>query len=143
VAGRAAPRRRSDPYNSYLSLANDALPRPLWPSAAFGGLLTSMGRARRAIEEGDPAGAHNELIRAQTIVLVLRASLRPAGGQLSEQLDALYAWILEELRTANIGKDVARLDGLVPVIEPLRQAWEEAGRATLEAGGGVPAPEGA
>ena len=108
------------------------LPRELWPSAAYGGILQLIGRAGRAIARADLPDAHNALIQAQQIVVALRASLQPAGGEMSTRLADLYGYMLAELVQANIAKDRDRLDRLVQVVGPLRDAWEAAGRQVLQ-----------
>ncbi len=119
----------------YQTAKVSVLPRELWPSAAYGGILQLIGRAGRAIARADCQGAHNALIQAQQIVVALRASLQPAGGEISHHLADLYDYMLAELVQANLGKDKDRLDRLVQVVAPLRDAWEAAGRQVLQ---GVP-----
>jgi flagellar protein FliS len=119
---------------AYRSIGNSSLPREMWPSAAYTGVLTLIGRAERAISRGDVQAAHDALLRAQQIVHVLRESLRGEGTDLSRQLSALYAYIAGELARANLTKDAARLQSLAGVVAPLRDAWETAGRNALQTG---------
>jgi flagellar protein FliS len=120
---------------AYQAAKVSVLPRELWPSAAYAGILQLIGRAGRAIARSDHPEAHNTLIRAQQIVIALRASLQPSGGELSTRLADLYDYMLAELVQANIGKDGGRLERLAQVVAPLRDAWESAGRQVLQ---GVP-----
>ena len=117
---------------AYRTAKANVLPRELWPSAAYGGILRLIGRAGRAIARSDHPDAHSALIQAQQIIIGLRVSLQPEGGELSGRLAELYDYIFAELVQANVHKDRDRLDRLVQVIAPLRDAWETAGRAALQ-----------
>jgi flagellar protein FliS len=117
---------------AYRSAKVSVLPRELWPSAAYAGILQLLGRAGRAIARRDHQDAHNALVLAQHVVLALKASLQPAGGEISVHLAALYDYMAAELGQSNIDKDRERLDRLVQVIAPLRDAWEAAGREALQ-----------
>jgi flagellar protein FliS len=117
---------------AYRSVGLATLPRELWPSTAYAGLLTLIGRAERAIVRGDVQDAHNALIRAQQIVHMLRSSLRPDPSGLSQRLEALYQFVSDQLAQANLTKDAAQLQPLVAILTPLRTAWEQAGRAALQ-----------
>jgi len=55
----------------------------------------------------------------------LKASLDPAGGELSANLGALYAYIAMRLTEANLNNDAARLDECLRLMQPLRSAWLE------------------
>jgi flagellar protein FliS len=123
--------------NAYRETQVSTLPQPLWPSAAYAGVLTLIGRAERAIRRGDAAAAHEALTRAQQIVQVLRTSLRPDGAGLSERLDSLYQYVLGQLAQANLNKDAAGLQMVAQVLGPLREAWETAGRQAIQSGAGA------
>jgi flagellar protein FliS len=126
---------------AYRAAARAHLPRERLPAAALGGVLTYIGQAERAIAARDIPAAHRALVAAQQIVAVLRASLdHAAAPRLADHLDAIYAYILSELGRANVEKDPVRLRALVPVIAPLREAWDRAAELAPQtpvlAGGG-------
>ncbi len=92
-------------------------------------LARDLDDAEFAIEMANPQSAHNALRHAQDIVQELAGSLdveRWSGG---EGLQSLYAWLMEQLVTANLTKDASLLTGCREVIEPLREAWHEAANA--------------
>ncbi|HVB10548.1 MAG TPA: flagellar export chaperone FliS [Bacillota bacterium] len=122
--------------SAYRTAKINTLPRELWPAAAYAGVLSLIGRAERAIARGDPQDAHNALVMAQHVVLALKACLQPEAGELSVHLASLYDYIAGQLGQANVAKDAVRLQSLVQVIAPLRDAWENAGRQLLQ---GLPA----
>ncbi len=69
--------------------------------------------------------AHNCLVKAQDIMNELILSLDDSFA-LSKELTALYTFIRDELVAANIKKDAAKLEALIPVVTQLRDTWEEA-----------------
>jgi flagellar protein FliS len=122
--------------SAYRTARINTLPRELWPSAAYAGVLQLIGRAERAMGRGDAQDAHEALLLAQYVIFGLKASLQPSAGELSLRLADLYDYIARQLGQANMAKDPARLRSLVEVIAPLRDAWEAAGRSALQ---GMPA----
>lgn len=59
----------------------------------------------------------------------LRASLnKEIGGQLAEDLDALYEYCSNRLIEANLNNKPELLNEVVKLLEPLRDAWETIGQ---------------
>jgi flagellar protein FliS len=81
--------------------------------------------AARSVDAIEPA--HRELVRAQSIVIELRASLdHEHGGQIASSLDALYGFCLERLIRANVTKSTGPIGEAGQVLGSLREAWAEA-----------------
>jgi flagellar protein FliS len=90
----------------------------------YEGLLDSLARARGALQRGQIEVKASELSRAQRIVDEgLKAALDPAGGELTQQLDALYAYTSLRITQANLRNDAAAIEECQRLIEPLQQAW--------------------
>ncbi|HEX4880701.1 MAG TPA: flagellar export chaperone FliS [Limnobacter sp.] len=53
-----------------------------------------------------------------------------AGGNLAEQLLALYDYIGKELVLANLQNNAQRMDNCIGLLEDLRDAWMEIGNGT-------------
>lgn len=107
--------------------ARRALPQRYLPTAALTAVLQAVGEADRSIARQDVPTAHDALVRAQNILLVLRGSLnRAVAPELVDRLDQLYDFLIRELGQANIAKSRERLQPLVPVITTLRDAFSEA-----------------
>lgn len=90
--------------------------------------------------EGSPWEAtHAHLLKAQKAVMLLLESLAPdvkLKGQaealtMAHQLRALYVWCLEELSAADIGHDLARLNGPLKVLGDIADGWQ---RGVLQRG---------
>lgn len=58
-----------------------------------------------------------------------------SGGQLAEQLMALYQFISKELVLANAKNDVKKLDDCMALLADLRSAWNEIGNSNNSSAG--------
>ncbi|MCL2046286.1 MAG: flagellar export chaperone FliS [Oscillospiraceae bacterium] len=79
---------------------------------------------RRGIEKKKVETAHKHLIKAQEIVTELVNSL-DMNYEISEELLAIYEFILACLEDANFQKNVEILDPVVEIVDDLRSAWYE------------------
>jgi flagellar protein FliS len=95
----------------------------------FDGYMDALTTARGAMRQGQVEVKGRAISRAARIVDEgLKASLNVAeGGQLAEDLRALYEYLTMRLTQANIRNDEAILDECVNLVEPLRAAWREIG----------------
>ncbi len=87
---------------------------------------TKLGR--KAIEDKDIQLAHKELTRVQDIYTELIATLNMDGGDFTKELYNLYSFIKERLSMANMKKDTAIIDEVLPIIEEIRNMWHEANK---------------
>lgn len=84
--------------------------------------------ARLAIVRGDKERAHKELIRVQDIFGELIRTLDVNAGDFAKELLIIYTCIRQQLIKANITKDVAIIDEILPLIEQVRDTWYEVKR---------------
>lgn len=84
--------------------------------------------ARKAIEDRNIQLAHKELTRVQDIYIELMATLNMDGGDFTKDLYKLYEFVKDKLYEANIKKDVAIIDEVMPIIEEIRNMWHEASK---------------
>jgi len=89
-------------------------------------LLLDLQRAETAQRQEDWAAASPCLLHAQEIVSELMTSLRPEIWDGGPALLALYGYVIQNLITANIKRDIARTRECIVLLEPLRTAWHEA-----------------
>lgn len=94
-------------------------------------LVRDLVAAEQAVADCKPATAHEQLLHAQRIVAQLAASLDPTVWDGGPGLAQLYDFLQRELVAANMGKDAARIRGCREVVEPLRDAWQQAALTTL------------
>jgi len=67
------------------------------------------------------------ILKAQEIVSELMASLNTEkGGQIANNLMAIYSYFYQQLLQANIKKDVSVLKDILKMMRDLRSAWQEA-----------------
>jgi flagellar protein FliS len=65
--------------------------------------------------------------KVQDVITELMASLDfDAGGQLAQDLFALYVWFGREILEANIHKEVERIKSIRTMLADLREAWADA-----------------
>lgn len=82
---------------------------------------------RQAIVDKDIKKSHENIVRTQDIFYELMATLDvKKGGQWAQGLMNIYDFIVRRLIDANIKKDVAIMDEVIPLIEDIRDTWHEA-----------------
>ena len=70
---------------------------------------------------------NTHILKAQEIVSELMASLSTEkGGQIANNLMAIYSYFYQQLLQANIKKDVVLLKDILKMMRDLRSAWQEA-----------------
>jgi flagellar biosynthetic protein FliS len=78
--------------------------------------------------------------KAQDVITELMASLDfEAGGDIAQDLFAIYVWFGRELLEANIQKNIERVKAVRNMLAELREAWVE---AATKAQGGSSSPVG-
>lgn len=92
----------------------------------FDGLLEAISQARGALQDKRVEAKGAAINRAVRIVDEgLRGGLNMKSGALSEDLSALYAYLVLRLTQANLRNDDAALQECSALIQPLRDAWIE------------------
>jgi flagellar protein FliS len=106
----------------------------------YDGVLEAVRRASTHMQEGRPAEKGQMLGKAIRIVEEgLKASLdRAAGGKLAQQLSTLYDYVSLRLLQANLRNDTQALVEVTRLLEDLRSAWAQIGKAA-PAAAGIPA----
>lgn len=89
-------------------------------------LVKDLDAAERGLGARDIQASHAALIHAQDIVHELNSTLDVSIWPEGEALKRLYDWVVEQLVAANMTKDVKHVHNAREVIEPLREAWQEA-----------------
>jgi flagellar protein FliS len=90
-------------------------------------LVRYLVRAEDAIKREDWEAKSEALVRAQQIFSELICSLdEEVGGELAQQLRALYAHLQRQLVDVDLQDDLDRLDYVLEVANKLSNAWEEA-----------------
>lgn len=103
---------------------NSATPEQLI-SMMFEGAIARLREARVHIEAGRIDKRSTAINRAVAIIGGLQSSLDlEKGGDVAENLEALYDYMQRRLFRANIDSDAAGIDEVMGLIESIRGAWE-------------------
>jgi flagellar protein FliS len=82
---------------------------------------------RQAILDKDVKKAHENIVKTQNIFYELMATLDVSkGGEWAESLMKVYEFIGRRLTDANIKKSVEIMNEIIPLIEDVRDTWNEA-----------------
>ena len=93
----------------------------------YDGAIRFVRRAITGIEENKPELRISGVSKAMAIIAEFSNSLnRDIGGQIAEDLDALYHFMMRELTAANLKNDVEKLRNVEKLLMDLRQTWGEA-----------------
>ena len=96
-------------------------------SLLYEGVLNSIATARGAMARGDVLGKVNAIAKAVRILEEgLSTSLdKVDGGELAENLGALYDYCMRRLILANAHNDDAMLEEVAHLFEPIAQGWNQ------------------
>jgi flagellar protein FliS len=90
----------------------------------YDGALRFMDASKRAMAAGDTYKQNEQSIRAQNIVLELMSTLdMKQGGEISQNLMALYTFVLEKLIEGNVEDKSESIDVAAKIMSDLRDGW--------------------
>ena len=93
----------------------------------YDGALRFMSQAEIAFEEKNLEQISNLLLRVRAIFAELMTALdKEKGGEIAVNLERLYVFFLEKLGEANVKKDVKPMLEIKPLVQNLRNTWEQA-----------------
>lgn len=103
----------------------------------FDGLLQSLNGARGALARGDVAEKGRLLLKSVRILEEgLKGGLHPSdGGEIAVNLRALYSYSVARLTHANLRDDVAAVEEVVALIEPVATSWAAIANAPVPSQG--------
>lgn len=95
----------------------------------FDGLIQSLNAARGALQRGDVAEKGRQIGKAVRILEEgLKGGLNPVqGGEIANNLRALYDYCVGRLTLANVRNDAALVEEVARLIAPVAQGWNEIG----------------
>lgn len=90
----------------------------------YDGALRFMEAGKHHMKERNLEKQNENLQKAQRIVMELMSSLdMQGGGEIAKNLFSLYAYVTNELVSANIGDDPVPIDRAIKVMSDLRESW--------------------
>ena len=97
----------------------------------FNAEIKNIKSAMLYIEAKNITRSHEKLMKAQGIMTELISSL-DNSYEIAKELTPLYNFIKKELIAANLSKDAAKLEEILPVVISLRDTWENANQITRD-----------
>ena len=95
----------------------------------YNGAIKFSKQAKEAINRNDYEAVNNSLVRTQAILLELQATLdHQKGGEIAENLDALYDYMKRKLTDANVDKEKEPIDEVIDMLNELKETWIEASK---------------
>lgn len=118
------------------SAVTDATPHTL-VQMLFDGLMQRLQAARGDLQRGDVQAKGLHLGQAVQIMGEgLKASLNTEqGGELAQNLNALYDYCIRQLTLANLHNDTKPVEEVIALIEPVARGWKEIGTSGQTAEG--------
>lgn len=105
-------------------------------------VITQLNAVRQFNVEKDYQGANASLKKAQRIITYLNQTL-DFQYEISGSLSALFDYFLRRLVDANVHKDNAPIDEVLPMITELRETFAQADKNSRSGASGAPAPAAA
>jgi len=107
----------------------------------YDGALRFIAQAEAGFEVEDKELISNSLLRVQAIFAELMAALnKDQGGEIAANLERLYVFFLEKLGEANVQKNIKPIQEIKPLVEDLRNTWDEAMKIRLKQSQGPTGP---
>lgn len=98
------------------------------------GALENMAKAKGCIERKDFAGKSESISKAINIISALQGCLDMSAGQISDNLFALYDFMLDRLITASGEKSIEMLNEVMEILLTIKGAWDQIPVAEREKG---------
>ena len=93
----------------------------------YDGAIRFVGLAKTCMMAGDMAGKGKYIGKTIAILAEFSNTLdRKIGGELADNLDALYGHMIAQLGTANVQNRTTELDEVRDMLTDLRQTWAKA-----------------
>lgn len=93
----------------------------------YDGAIRFTRQALEAMESGDHKTKMEKISRALAIVAEFSNTLdRELGGEMADNLDALYQFMIRELTSANLQNDAEKLRVVTGLLSDLRETWMQA-----------------
>lgn len=107
----------------------------------YDGAIRFTRQAMMGIETDNSAQKYEGVRRAMAIISEFANTLdHKVGGEIAADLDALYAFMNNELSQANLNNDIEKLKVVEKLLLELRETWVEAISIARKEGASRPAP---
>ncbi len=113
-------------YNAYKSNSVNYASKEQLLLMLLDGAVKFAKMARQAILDKDIVKSHENLVKTQDIFTELMITIDQNAGEWAVNMYKIYDFIKEKLFEANLKKDLKVLDEVMPLIEEVRNTWQEA-----------------
>ncbi|MEW8429563.1 MAG: flagellar export chaperone FliS, partial [gamma proteobacterium symbiont of Ctena orbiculata] len=97
--------------------------------------LDGISNAKGTIQRKEHAARHNEINWIISVIDALRGALDfEQGGEIANNLDMLYDYMIRRLFEANIHQDIEALDEVASLLKEIKTAWDAMPDAIQNAG---------
>lgn len=88
------------------------------------GSVKNLKLAKIYIEKKDYEQSNKALIKHQDIILELQRTLDfEAGGEVAQNLELMYDYLIEQAIRANVHKDVTIIDHSIEIVQGILESW--------------------
>ncbi len=116
-----------NPYEQYKKQSVMTMTQGEMLTKLYEEIIKQLNGAILYIDEKSVSKANEALQKSQKILNYLKATL-DHKYQISENLDSLYDFFIQEIVQANIKKEIKPIQEILPMIEELRDTFIEADR---------------
>lgn len=116
-----------NPYEQYKKQSVMTMTQGEMLTKLYEEIIKQLNGAVLYIDEKNVSKANEALQKSQKILNYLKATL-DHKYQISENLDSLYDFFIQEIVQANIKKEIKPIQDILPMIEELRDTFIEADR---------------
>ncbi len=96
-------------------------------------MVSDLLEARRALLADDKIRMADRITHSQQIIAELRSALdHSVGGEISQNLEALYDFLFLEHLSILVDRDVTNIDNCLAVLKPLLTAWRHIPEGTAD-----------
>ena len=91
----------------------------------MGGALDGMANARGSILRKEHEARHNEITWIISVIDALRGALDfEQGGEIANNLDMLYDYMVRRLYAADVEQSVEAIDEVASLLKEIKTAWD-------------------
>jgi flagellar protein FliS len=124
----------TSPYDVYQRTQVDTASPAKLVVMLYDGAIRFLRQAEAAMQQGDREKQNHFLVRAERIITELAGSLdMEAGGEIAQNLMALYQYMNEQLVMANLEDDLEKVQKVCEMLQSLREVWVQVDSALREA----------
>lgn len=118
---------KANAYGNYLKQEVEGATQGQLIVMLYDAAIRFMRNGIKGIEEKHIENAHNNIIKAEEILYELMSTLNTdEGGEIADHLLRLYDFMIWTLIEANTSKSIDKINEVLKLMIPLRDAWKEA-----------------